>query len=291
MARWEGKSKGTTTGYRIFVFLIKTAGTRAAYMLLRLVAFYYFLFSIESSRHILSFYRNILTFNRTKSYRYLYLNYYRFGQVLIDKIALLAGARTNFTFEFDGEEHLRKMIESKQGGLLISRHVGNWEAAGHLLKRLNTTIHIVMYDGEDIQIKNYLDSVTGPKHFNIISVKDDLSHLFYINEALRSGGLVCIHADRFRPGNKTLQTLFMGRAATFPEGPFRLALKLKCPVAFVYAFKESNRHYHLYSSLLKMYNIDSGDSADAILREFAEGLEDMVRKYPEQWFNYYDFWA
>lgn len=44
MSQWQGKSKGTSAGYRIFVFLIRTTGKKGAYLLLFPVVFYYFLF-------------------------------------------------------------------------------------------------------------------------------------------------------------------------------------------------------------------------------------------------------
>ena len=290
MARWQGKSKGTSAGYRFFVFLIKSAGLGAAYFILRFVTLYYWFFSPSTSRHILALYRNILNFNRVKAYSGLYRNYYNLGQSLIDKVAIMSGAGKDFTFEFEGEEHLRQMIGSGKGGLLLSGHLGNWEAAGHLLQRLNTTIHIVMYEGEDAQIKKYMDSVTGRKTFNIIAVKNDLSHIYKITEALGRNEVVCMHADRFLPGNKTIETTFFGKPARFPEGPFLLALKLKAPVAIVYAFKEGSRHYHLYSSPVKYYDSHSGDTMRDIVAEYAKSMESMTRKYPEQWFNYYNFW-
>jgi predicted LPLAT superfamily acyltransferase len=290
MSRWKGKSKGTSAGYKFFVFLIKTTGLQGTYIFLRFVTFYYFFFSPSTSRHILDLYRNILKFNKIKSWAGLYRNYNNLGQTLIDKVAIMSGIPTNFTFHFDGEEHLHAMIAGKKGGLLLSGHLGNWDAAGHLLKRLNTRIHIVMYDGEDIQIKQYMDEVTGPKTFNIILVKNDLSHIYKITEALASNEVVCMHADRFLPGNKTITTDFFGLPARFPEGPFLLALKLKAPVAIVYAFKEGNKHYHLYSTPVKTYDSHHGDSMKGIVSEFASSMEQMTRKYPEQWFNYYNFW-
>ena len=39
--KWEGKSKGTVLGYKIFVFFIKNLGLTAAYILLAPVALYY----------------------------------------------------------------------------------------------------------------------------------------------------------------------------------------------------------------------------------------------------------
>ncbi|HMT29148.1 MAG TPA: lipid A biosynthesis acyltransferase [Bacteroidia bacterium] len=290
MAQWEGKSKGTSAGYRIFVFLIKRFGLGGAYLLLRFVTLYYFFFSPSSTQPILAFYRNILKLSKLKSLSLLYQNYYKLGQTLIDKVAMMSGVETKFTFDFDGEENLRKMITLKKGGLLLSGHLGNWEAAGHLLKRLNTKINIVMYDGEDANIKQYMNEITGEKTFNIIYVKQDLGHIFKINEALSANEIVCMHADRYLPGNKTISTDFFGIPAKFPEGPFLLASRLKVPVAYVYAFKESNTHYHFYSTEIKHFDKQQGDTIQSVLNDYAASLEMMARKYPEQWFNYYNFW-
>jgi predicted LPLAT superfamily acyltransferase len=290
MSRWQGKSKGTSAGYKIFVFLIKTTGLQGGYFLLRFVTLYYFFFSPSTSRHILELYRTSLKFNKIKSLKGLYNNYYNLGQTLIDKVAIMSGAGSEFTFHFDGEEHLRSMIAGQKGGLLLSGHLGNWEAAGHLLKRLNTRIHIVMFDGEDVQIKQYMEQLTGPKTFNIILVKNDLSHIFKINEALALNEVVCMHADRFLPGNKTITADFFGKPAQFPEGPFLLALKLNAPVVFVYAFKEGTQHYHLYSTPVKTYYSRKGDTIQSVVTEYSRSMEEMTRAYPEQWFNYYNFW-
>jgi predicted LPLAT superfamily acyltransferase len=290
MPGWQGKSKANTLGYRIFVFVLKTFGVWPAYFILRFVAFYYFLFSAQSSKAIINFYRKGLGYSKVKSLVKLYLNYFTFGQTLIDKIAVMSDIPTNFTFNFEGEEHLREMVAQKKGGLLLSAHAGNWEAAGHLLKRLETKINIVMYDGEVAQIKEYLNEVTGEKTFNIIPIKDDLSHIYKINEALSANELVCIHSDRFLSENKTLSANFLGSNARFPEGPFLLALRLQVPVAYVFAFKEKKKHYHFYSTELKQFNKSKGDSLQSILNDFTLNFEKMVKIYPEQWFNYYDFW-
>lgn len=290
MPQWEGKSKGSSAGYKIFVFLIKSFGLSGAYLLLRFVTLYYFFFSPSTSKPILSFYRNKLHYSKLKALSTLYRNYYKLGQTLIDKVALMSGTVTNFTFDFDGEENLRKMISLQKGGLLLSGHLGNWEAAGHLLKRLNTKINIVMYDGEEANIKQYMDQVTGEKTFNIIYVKNDLSHIYKISQALASNEIVCMHADRYLPGNKTISTQFFGQAAKFPEGPFLLASKLRVPVVYVYAFKETASHYHFYSTEIKNFDSQKGDTIQSILDDYAGSLEKMASKYPEQWFNYYNFW-
>jgi predicted LPLAT superfamily acyltransferase len=82
----------------------------------------------------------------------------------------------------------------------------------------------------------------------VIVIRNDLSHIFAINEAFKNKELVCMHADRFIEGNKTMTTIFCGDEARFPMGPFLLAAKFKVPVSFVFALKESNLHYHFFAS-------------------------------------------
>lgn len=291
MSLWQGKSKGTPLGYRIFVWVLKNAGITPAYFLLRFVVLYYFFFSFKASRQVYDLYHRRLGYSRGSSIVMLYKNYYLLGQGIIDKVVLMSGIKNKFSFDFDGEENLRQITRLQKGGMLLSAHIGNWDIAGHLFKRLETRINIVLYDGEHEQIKEYLDSVTGKKTVNIIVIKNDLSHIYAISEALANNELVCMHADRFMEGNKTLEADLLGEKARFPMGPFLLASKFKVPVSFVFAVKESKLHYHFFASGIKDY---AGADKDANMKEMLNGfvaeMETKLKQYPEQWFNYYNFW-
>jgi predicted LPLAT superfamily acyltransferase len=291
MSAWHGKSKGTPLGYRIFVWVLKTFGVLPAYSLLRFVVLYYFFFSYKASRQIYRLYRRKLGYSRFSSIIKLYKNYFLLGQGIIDKVVLMSGIKNKFSFEFDGEENLRKIAALKKGGILLSAHIGNWDVAGHLFKRLDSRINIVLYDGEHEQIKQYLEGVTGKRNMSIIVIKNDLSHIYKISEALSNNELVCMHADRFLEGNKTLTASFLGEPARFPMGPFLLASKFKVPVSYVFAVKESNLHYHLFASQIKDYTaVAKNDIMPQMLTEYVNEIEKKVKQYPEQWFNYYDFW-
>jgi len=292
MSQWQGKSKGTQLGYRIVFFVCSKLGVWPAYLLLRFVAFYYFLFSYSSSVSVYDYFRHRHGFSILQSVLKLYRNYYVFAQTLLDKIIIMAGIKNNFTFHFDGVENLHQIVSKGKGGILISAHVGNWEAAGHLLEHLNTKVNIVMFDGEHQRIKDYLKEVTGGRNFNVIVVRDDISHVYAIGEALQKNEIVCLHADRFLEGNKTKAYPFLGKEASFPIGPFAMAASFKVPVSFVFAFKESSTHYHLYGS--SPITFAEGDSRTRVIEtltgSFVQNLEQMMKKYPEQWFNYYNFW-
>ncbi len=291
MASWQGRSKGTRFGYSIFVFILRKFGVLPAYFILRFVTLYYFLFSWKSFKPLWYYFHTVFCYGKLKSFSKIYRNYYLLGQTIIDKVVLMSGIKNPFTFHFDGEENLREIVAGGKGGLLLSAHMGNWEIAGHLLKRLQTRINIVMYDGEHQQIKEYLEKVTGKPNMKLILIKDDISHIYEINQALKNNEMVCMHADRFVEGNKTLVASFLERPAHFPAGPFVLAATFKVPVSYVFAFKETYRHYHFFSSAPKYYgHLNKKDQLQQMVSDLTGEMEEKIKQYPEQWFNYYDFW-
>lgn len=288
--QWSGRSKGNKTGYAVFIFLIKHFGIRPAYFLLRFVALYYFLFVPDARRPVLYLYRERLGISYWKSLKLLYRNFYVFGQTLIDEFAVTTGSYRHFKVARTGAQYLNELIEDGKGGILVSAHLGNWALAGHLLRHLDTVVHIVMYDGEAEQLKQYLAQETGAKIFGIIFIREDLSHIYEIAAALNRNELVCIHADRFLENNRTIAHDFLGKTAEFPLGPFALATKLKAPVCFVFAFKENLSRYHFYGFPPEIYQGKGMEGVHKMLADFVELLEQQVKQHPEQWFNYYPFW-
>jgi predicted LPLAT superfamily acyltransferase len=212
MNQWDGKSKGTVLGYRIFVFLIKKAGIKSAYVLLYFVASYYFLFLKKSNRVIFYYFKERLGYSYFKSKKMVFRSYYTFGQTIIDKISISAGMRNRFTYEFDGIEILKNLLAEKKGGVLISAHIGNFEIAEHFLGDidLDFQINLVTTDLEHSDIKKYLETITQKPTVKFIIIKDDLSHIFEINAALAKNELVCFTGDRYFEGTKSLsgRTIF-----------------------------------------------------------------------------------
>ncbi len=285
---WEGKSRGTVLGYRIFIFFLKNLGLGAAYLLLRFVAFYFCFFSGKNAQAIYYYFRKRRKYPRLQSLINVYNSYYVFGQTIIDKVAISSGMRHKFTYEFDGVEHIKSLLKDGKGGILISAHVGNFEIAEFFFQDLDTKsqINLVTTDAEHANIKSYLERVTSRSKIKFILVRQDLSHIFEINNALGRGELICFTGDRYSEGQKTLTQSFLGKEAKFPAGPFLLGSRLKVPILFVYVMKEAKNHYHLFARKANLQNRD----AQGLLNDYTQSVAGILQKYPLQWFNYFDFW-
>lgn len=294
--KWEGKTKGSLIGHRIFVFILNTFGLKISYFFLRFVSFYFFVFA-KSTKTCLRYFREIQGYKGIKVYIATYQNYFLFGQILLDKVAMLSGVKTNFTSEHEGQkENLLNLKDNGRGSILLSAHIGNWEIAGQMLDVTKTKFNILMYDNEAEKMKEYMSKVMIKKNFHVIPIRDgDMGHLVELHKAFANNELVVMHGDRFLPGAPTIEKIFMGKKAKFPAGPFIMAAKFGVPIILVFGVKESKTHYHFFARKpIEVKRARTKEELDKAVAEISDRyileLEQMLKRYPTQWFNFYDFW-
>lgn len=288
MAEWQGKSKGTAFGYKFFIAILRYFGVKPAYYFLYIIALYYFLFSWETSRWSYYFFRKRMGYGSLKSILKIYHSYYMLGQTLIDRVVVSAGLGGKITSESFGAENLRAMVAQKRGGILLGSHIGNWGIASQYLMNYDSSINVLVYDVEREQIKKTLESATGGRHYNMILIKDDLSHIYEIGEALQRNEIICMTADRFMPGARTALVKFLGEYAQFPVGPFQIIKSFRAPYTFVYGVKVGATHYNCFARPHR--EVTREMTTEQIMEDYVHDLEEMVKQFPEQWFNYFDFW-
>lgn len=294
MAGWKGRTRGGILGYLIFIYVLRFFGRKPAYILLRFVAFYFMFFSYKAFKSLLILYSDRLGFSFLKSVWMIYRNYNALGEILIDKIVILSGSNSGFIWEKEDDKYIRQMISQGNGGILISAHLGNWEMASQLLGEYDGKFNIVMSDIEHKNIKKLLEQSLKEKKYNVILIREDMSHIYEINKALLNKEFICIHGDRYTDKAKTLSCRFLGETAKFPMGVFSLPVIYGVPISFVYAVKEDISKYRFFASPPKIYQSHSSEGrrqlTEGILQDYINWFEPLVKTYPAQWFNYFDFW-
>lgn len=175
---------------------------------------------------------------------------------------------------------------------MIGAHVGNWEIGVPFFDDYGKKINIVMYDAEHRRIKEILEKNGQDKEFKIIPVNEDnLTHVFRITEAINQKEYVCFQGDRYLNKEKLLTGILLGQKAPFPAGPFLLASRMKVPVVFYFAMREPGRTYRFHFIIAEPVVRTKEKKAEmALLEQYTVALEQILKRYPEQWFNYYPFW-
>lgn len=292
MANWEGKTRGGQFGYMFFIKLIKHLGISAAYVFLAFVVIYFIPFAPKATASTWHYSRHILKLGVFRSVLMLFRNYYRLGQILIDKIAIGGGMVEKYKFKFEHYQEFLDVLNSEQGVVMIGGHIGNWEIGAPFFGDYGKKINIVMYDAEHQKIKEMLEKNSTGHDYKVIPVNNDnLTHVFQITEALNNHEYVCFQGDRYVNAEKLLTANFMGHDAQFPAGPFLLASRLKVPVVFYFAMREKNRTYHYrFTMASPVARTKDKKPEQALLEQYVDNFGKILNEYPEQWFNYYRFW-
>ena len=125
----------------------------------------------------------------------------------------------------------------------------------------------------------------------MIAIRPDMGHLFEIDEALTRGETVSMPADRVFGSPKRITKEFLNGKADFPYGPFSVATMRSLDVITVHVIKTAWNSYRIIVTPL-IYNKEAPrrQQIDELSNNYVHELERVVRQFPTQWYNYFDFW-
>lgn len=279
---WKGTTGGTLWMQRLLIQWFRHTSLYIPYWCMGWMVPFYMLFARRGYLASYRFYRERFGMNPLKAFCYVYFNHFRFGQIIVDRFAMYAGHR--FRFEVEGQEMFDR-LESGEGGFIqISSHVGNYELAGYSLGPKHKTFNALVFAGETETVMASRARLFAGHGIQMIPVSEDMSHIFRLNEALRTGNIVSMPGDRIFGSPRSITCDFLSGKAKFPLGPFAMAAQREVPLLAVFVMKTGVKSYKIYVRRLE------GENRTALCQCFATELETIIRKYPTQWFNFYNFW-
>ncbi len=119
MSSWEGKSRGSVLGYKIFVFFLKNTNIRVAYFVLYFVASYFWIFKRQTFSSSFKYFYQIQKTNKVKSFFAIYLQYLVLGKIILDKTLILSGIKHPFTIDHDGAENIETIIKGGKALIIL----------------------------------------------------------------------------------------------------------------------------------------------------------------------------
>jgi predicted LPLAT superfamily acyltransferase len=291
--KWRGGTGGGTFGQRALILLFRRASLQLGYAFLFLVIPFYIIFSRKSFFAIYHYFKQQLCFTKWKSFWSACRNHFLFGQVILDRFAVFAGRKNCFEVEIVGSEYYEKLASGDKGFVVVSSHIGNFEIAGYLLNAKKKRINALVFDKETPVMQQNRAKALNSNNIKIIPVVPDMSHLFAASVALTNGEIVSMPADRLFGSSKCLECEFMNGKADFPVGAFALATSLDVEVVVIFCVKISTKKYKIFvkpCSGEDCLPANKKGQITALTKKYVAELEKIVRNYPEQWFNYYEFW-
>lgn len=235
------------------------------------------------------YFRQKQGFGKLRSAWMTYVNHCRFAEVVVDRFAMFAGKKYQLTI--NGYDEFQKLADREEGFILFSSHIGCYEIAGYTLVSNTKRFNALVFGGEKATVMEGRERKFGNNNIRMIPILPDMSHLFLVNEALANHEIVSMPADRSIGSPKTMVAKFMGTMARFPMGPFSVATMRGLDVLAVNVMKTAAKSYAVFVTPLP-YDKEAPRKVQMqqLADSYAHELENRIKEYPEQWFNFYDFW-
>ena len=293
-AHWSGtgKLRGGRSGIWFFITALRVLGLHVTYVLTVPVAAY-FSFTSPDVAATMDYHRRIFGNVPWWKRRWLVFRHFlSFGRAIIDRTAILAGKTGHFSFSFDGEHHVHKALAEGRGVLLLTAHIGNWEAAGQLLTRLDVPINVTGFDNEAPEIRSLLNQASKAK-FRLLPLTGSPTDTIPLVAALRRGEIVAMLGDRAY-GSPSKRAPFLNGTAAFPIGAYVLASIANAPLVTVFNLREPGGHYRFFGFPAQYPKMPAHHLRDDYLKScaatFAQNLEVTLKRDPLQWYNFFPFW-
>jgi KDO2-lipid IV(A) lauroyltransferase len=235
---------------------------------------------------------------REKVERLVFSTFYKFSRNWTDIMLMmrLSGPRLDRLIgRRSSSRPLDDAMAAGNGAILISPHLGNWELGGLGLAARGYKINVLTFREPDAKVNELREAHRRRRGINFIYVdRDDTSPLAIIEavNALRRNEVLALLGDR-DGSSHTAVFDFFGRPAQIPVGAAYLALASGAPVIPVFVPLAGGSYDNLMEEPI-WFRGGHADHADAI-RSGTESLlrvfERYIRAYPDQWYNFYDYWG
>ena len=293
--RWSSRSIGSRFQHGVFYLLIRLKARWVVSALLRAVVCYYILFrpSVRNrgSSYLSIRFPGLSLAGRLKATYRLDLS---LGEVLIDRAALGIIGPEAMRVDFPQREDLRALVREGKGLVLVTAHVGGWQAAMAALKFLEAPVNLLVHRGEGDVDLQFFEHGQGGSPFRIIDPAEPMGGMLTMMEKLKKGEVLCVMGDRvFGSRRGAVSTRFLGGEVPIPFGAFKVASVTGSPVAVLFSHRIGPGAYAL--TLDRVMRIPGGlgrSGADfaPYAEAFVEGLEAFTGAHPYQFFNFFDMW-
>lgn len=293
--QWSSRSIAARWQHQFFYLAIRLGGRSPAYALTWPVVAYYLFFrpSLRGrTRHYLR--RRFPDHSGFAAFKDSFRLALSFAQSLVDRATVGIIGPESMDVRFESFQTIRNLLDEGKGVILMNAHVGSWQTAMSSIKRLQTPVHLLIKREQGDVDRHYHEHQGGPCPYRIIDPSSFLGGAAEIAQALQRGEIVSVMGDRvFGDDRNILAVPFLGQAAAFPVGAYRIASITGAPVAVLFSHTFSPGGYSLDVDRVIRVPPMKGRGLEKLrpyVAEFVQSLENYVGKHPYQFYNFHDMW-
>lgn len=224
-------------------------------------------------------------------------------EVYIELSKTIAEILLMFTERFDIDKAIKNADEAKkklhsiaqnspQGVIVMTAHFSNWELAAHFLAKHGLPMLAIGRKGNNRLIEANITTPFREKYGNTAASKDKA--MLLMMKRLKAKGNVGLLIDQKTGGSHSAKIDFFGKPAETTLSVASLKLKLNPSVIPIFIVRESDGSYEMVINEPIDYVADEIEDTqkklEAMTLKYNKVIEEIVRKYPAQWFWMHNRW-
>ncbi len=275
-----------------FSLLFKICGLKLSRRFSTLLAFiFYYIIPIRKDITIENLTRAFPEFDSRKIKKIAFGSYKSFAITLIE-ILYLPWMNKDEAYKavMCPNINLIKSKYAEQNGLiLLSAHFGNWEyMAVSIALQTGVPFSVVVKAQRNTLVTDWLNTVRCNWGNKIVPLGISIRQIY---KELKDKNIVAMVADQRGPSDGA-KVNFFGRKAAVYSGPTVLALKTGAPILYGIAIRQPDNTYFSEFHEICIDNLpeDYEERVSEINQRLTDYLENIIRKYPEQWLWMHKRW-
>lgn len=190
----------------------------------------------------------------------------------------------------EGWEHLDRALKAGKGVIALTFHFGNWEMPGLGASFFGYPIVALAQRIRNPWIDRYVRRTRKAAGVTILP-KRDVSR--QVINCLRQGKIVAIFVDQRERKKSQVLVDFFGKKASTTPSPVVFSLRTGAPMIPLFTIREDNSHHRVIigSPLIPKTTGDMERDLERNTETYTKILENMIRKYPDQYFWIHNRWG
>jgi len=296
---WKKQERGGVFFLRLSLFLSQILPEFALKLIVKIVVWFYYIFSKNERENIAEFRQNLSEFagGQTLKKTSVFSHFEAFGGAICDKFRVWKGKIKDDELEIIDLERIKsELIGAQKGQILLTAHLGNVEICKALAARVEGFRMVILtYDENSRKFNEVLREISkngGSVRMMAVN-KLDVAAMLELKNIVESGEHIGIMGDRTPlGGDKAARVKFLGKEASFNYGPYLIAGTLGVKISSLWCQKIGGKFRIELVPLASAVKLgrDKAAAARQYLQIYVRELENRCKQTPAQWFNFFDFW-
>ncbi|MBU0900268.1 lysophospholipid acyltransferase family protein [bacterium] len=215
-----------------------------------------------------------------------YRAFQNFGKSLIEFFRLAKTDKENIQRQVtvEGLSYLKEALESKNGVIIFSAHLGNWELISLTLALAGYSMNVVVKRQSNKYIDGMINKIRKTKGVEVLISQTPKK----IGNLLQKGKIIVIAGDQ-STSKKGVKVKFFHKFITIPRGAAFLALRYKASLLPTFDIREENNQHRIIINPPIAVN-QKAISLEEVISCLMKKVEEYIKLYPDQWIWWYRQW-